>query len=428
VRVSLSARLGQETTGWVRSTATGAVDEQHGGMFAALRRYPIYRRLWLGMLAASLGQWTQQVGLGWLALSLTDSPFFVGLVGFMAGLPFLVVPIPAGVLVDRLDRRRLLLACQAAATLVAVLMAVDIVAGRVLPWHLLVAAFANGSLLAIMTPTQQSLVPGLVPREDLTNAIGLNSAGINVTRAAGPFVAGALIGSAGVGASFVLQAFALGLALILVTTMRLPTQPERAPFSGARGALAGIALIARRPDLRSLFLLASIPTFFVFPYVAFLPVFARDILAIGPSGFGLLMATSGVGAVVGSLLTAARRRETGTGRLLILLTVLYGALVVGIALSRTVYLTLPLLFTAGTLGSMYMSGNNALLQLRISHNVRGRVTSAYVLTWGLMPLGAMPMGLVADHLSTSTAVAGGAMLSSLLAAILGLRSRTLRSL
>jgi MFS family permease len=397
-------------------------------MFAALRRYPTYRRLWLGMLAASSGQWMQQVGLGWLALSLTDSPFFVGMVGFMAGLPFLVVPIPAGVLVDRFDRRRLLQICLAAAAALAIVMAVVIVGDWVRPWHLLLAAFLNGSFQAVMMPAQQSIVPGLVDRADLTNAIGLNSAGMNVTRSVGPFVAGGMIGLAGVGSSFVLQAVALCVAFWLVATIRLPERAARPAIAGLRGALEGIALIGRRPDLRALFFLACIPTLFVFPYISFLPVFARDILAIGPSGLGVLMATSGIGAVVGSLLTAARRDRDGAGRLLVVLTVVYGVWVVGMALSRSVYLTLPLLFLAGVFGSMYMSSNNALLQMRISDEVRGRVMSAYVLTWGLMPLGAMPMGLAADHFGTPAAVAGGAVLSSTLALALGWRSSVLRGL
>lgn len=404
------------------------VAERNDGMFAALHRYPVYRKLWTGMLCASLGQWMQSIALAWIALELTDSEFFVGLVGFSAGLPFLVVSIPAGVLVDRMDRRRLLLICQGLAAILAVIVAAVVLLDLVEPWQLLVAAFLNGSLQATMTPTQQSLVPAIVDRNDLTNAIALNSAGMNMTRAGGPFIAGALIGIAGAGSAFAVQAVALTASFFLVARIDLPSHLSRRATGGIRGAFEGIRLIASREDLRALFLLACIPTFFVFPYIQFLSIFARDILEIGPAGLGILMGASGFGAVVGSLLTARRRETAGAGRLNVMLTVVYGGFVVGIALSSSVWFSLPLLFFAGVFGAMYMSSNNALIQLRISDEVRGRVMAAYLLTFGLMPLGAMPMGIVADQVSTQVAVAGGAILSSLLAALIGLRSRALREI
>ena len=163
------------------------------------------------------------------------------------------------------------------------------------------------------------------------------------------------------------------------------------PRAGA-AIFDGIRLVTSRPDLRSLFLLASIPTFFVFPYIGFLNVFARDILQIGAQGLGLLMAVSGCGAVVGSLLVAAAARSEGTGRLLLGMTVLYGLPIVGVALSRTLWITLPMLFVAGMLGAAFMSGNNALVQHRVTDDVRGRVMGAYMLTWGLMPLGSLANG------------------------------------
>ena len=394
--------------------------------FRALDRYPTFRRLWLGALAASIGQWMQQVTLAWLALTLTDSPSFVGWVVFAAGTPFLVVSPIGGALIDRVDRRRLLLTCQALAAALAILVATDVISGWVAPWHLPVVAFANGSLQAMLTPTQQSLVPGLVARADLTNAIGLMSAGQNMTRIAGPSLAGMLIGWAGIGPAFLLQAGALGVAFTLVSGVAIP--PRGVEAVGLRGVFEGIRLIAMRPDLRGLFLLACIPAFFAFPYIHFLSVFARDVLRIGAGGLGLLMAASGTGAVIGSLLVAGRRRSAGTGRFVIGLTVCYGAVIVGIALSRSVYLSLPLLVCAGLLGSTFMGTNNVLLQHRIGDEVRGRVMGAYLLTFGLMPLGALPMGLAADRFGTPVAVAAGAIVSSVVAGWLGLASRELREL
>jgi len=392
--------------------------------FGAVAQHSVFRRLWLGALASSVGQWMQQVALGWLAIVMTNSPGFVGIVSFAAGLPFLVVAPFGGALIDRVDRRRLMLTCQVLAFLLATVLAVDVMSGLVRSWHLPIAAFLNGSLPALLIPTQQSLVPALVPRENLTNAVGLMSAGQNMTRVVGPSVAGIVIGTIGVGPTFLAQAAAIAVSFILVLGIVLPPRAPRA--AGGRGIFDGIRLVASRPDLRTLFLLAAIPTLFVFPYIGFLNVFARDILHIGAGGLGLLMAVSGCGAVVGSLLVASGTRSEGTGRLLLGMTVLYGLPIIGVALSRTLWITLPLLFCAGLLGAAFMSGNNALVQHRVTDDVRGRVMGAYMLTWGLMPLGALPMGMVADRIGTSFAVAGGAVISSLLAGILGLTSAAVR--
>src|SRR5688500_1068650 len=398
----------------------------HARFLGAVSRHAVFRRLWLGALASSVGQWMQQVALGWLAIVMTNSPGFVGIVTFAAGLPFLVVAPFGGALIDRIDRRRLMLSCQVLAFLLATVLAVDVMSGLVQPWHLPIAAFLNGSLQALLIPTQQSLVPALVPRESLTNAVGLMSAGQNMTRVVGPSVAGVVIGTIGVGPTFLAQALAIAASFILVLGIVLPPRAQRT--ARGSGIFDGIRLVTSCPDLRSLFLLASIPTFFVFPYIGFLNVFARDILRIGAQGLGLLMAVSGCGAVVGSLLVASAAKSEGTGRLLLGMTVLYGLPIVGVALSRTLWITLPLLFLAGVLGAAFMSGNNALVQHRVTDDVRGRVMGAYMLTWGLMPLGSLPMGMVADRIGTPVAVAGGAVISSLLAGILGLTSSAVRDI
>jgi MFS family permease len=411
-----------------RAVSPAAAATTAGGarFFGAVAHYPIFRRFWLGALAASVGQWMQQVALGWLAIVMTESPGFVGIVTFSAGLPFLVVAPFGGSLIDRLDRRRLMLTCQALAFLLATIMAFDVMTGLVQPWHLPIAAFLNGSLQALLIPNQQALVPALLPRAVLTNGIGLMSAGQNMTRVVGPSIAGVVIGAIGVGPTFLAQAAALAVAFALVITVVLPPRPPRS--ATGRGVFDGIRLIASRPDLRGLFLLASIPTLFVFPYIGFLNVFALDVLHIGAEGLGLLMATSGAGAVVGSLLVASVARTEGNGRVLLGLTVLYGVPIVAVALSRTFWVTLPMLFLAGVLGAAFMSGNNAMIQHRVSDNIRGRVMGAYMLTWGFMPLGSLPMGMVADRVGITTAVAAGAIVSSVLAAVYGLRSSVLRAL
>lgn len=391
----------------------------------AIGKYPTFRQLWLGTLSGSVGQWMQQIALGWLALIVTNSPSFVGIVAFAAGIPFLVVGPPAGNFIDRFDRRRVLLACQSAGAVIALILAVDIFAGTVQPWHLLVTAFLNGSVLSLMMPTQQSLVPALIDRSDLTNAIALMSAGQNMTRVAGPSLAGAMIGWWGVGPAFVSQAVMLAVAFFFIYRIDLPARPTRVVSAGM---FDGLRIIFRIPELRVLFLMVAITMFFVFPYMSFINVFARDILMIGAGGLGFLMAASGAGAVVGALLVAARGRVEGIGPTLLTLSILYGVVVVGVAISTSTLLTAVLLFAAGMMGAVIFSLNNSLVQHKIDDDVRGRVMSAYFLTFGLMPLGALPMGLIAGQFGTPLAVGGGAIISSVLVALLALKSPQLRSM
>ncbi|MCC6791950.1 MAG: MFS transporter [Thermomicrobiales bacterium] len=392
-------------------------------MFHALNAFPAFRRLWLASFAASLGQWMQSTALGWLAFDLTDSRSFVGIVTFMAGVPFLLISIPGGVLIDRFDRRRVLMICQGLAAALAVIVSTDVILGWVESWHLLVAAFCNGSLQAILNPSQQSLVPRLVPRTSLTNAVGLMSAGNNMTRVFGPSVAGAVIGFVGTGEAFLLQAMAMVAALALILTTVLPSGGAPVQGSGLRGVLDGINIVKRRDDLRGLFLLAAIPSFCVFPYISFMSVFAKDVLEIGPQGLGLLMASSGGGAVIGGLVVASGRQQHGMGRMLVAGAVSYSLVISLFALSASVWLSVPALIVAGLLGSYFMSSNNALIQHRITDDVRGRVMGTYMLTWGLMPLGALPLGIVADGIGIRGATIAGAIATILLTLIAAHRNR-----
>jgi MFS family permease len=360
--------------------------------FQALVTYRSFRQLWLAMMATSVSQWTAQVTYGWLALILTDSARFVGLVSFMSGLPFLVVALPAGVYIDRLDRRLILLVAQAGAALLGALMAIDVLAGFVEPWHLLLAAFLNGSFLSILNPTMQSVIPALVGKDGLTNAVGLMSAGQNMTRIVGPSLAGVIIGVSSTGFSFLLTAATLLLAFALITKVSVPERAGSVTARGWRAAFSGLGIIWSRGDLRVLFVLACLPPILIFPYVQFLNIFARDILHIGAEGLGVLSAASGVGAVVGSLMMASRTFQQGDGIRQIRIILIYALGVTGVAFSTTLWITLPLLVMGGLLGGTYMSTNNALMQLRIEDEVRGRVMATYMMTFGLLPLGALPMG------------------------------------
>ncbi len=399
-----------------------------GRLFAALVRYRDYRLLWASSVLTQIAQWMLQVSLGWLMLELTDSPFWVGLNGFASGIPFLVVSIPAGALIDRLDRRTLLVACQASALAIGLALAILATLGLAQPWHLLLGAFLNGAALAVNNATRQTLVPTFVPREGLQNAIALLSAGMNVTRVVGPSLAGPLIAALGSGGALFAQVGCLAIAL--VNTLQLPSarSSTRAGIPFLKNLAEGIDYVRRSETLVGLMLLAAVPTILVFPYIQLLPVYARDILAVGASGLGLLYTAGGLGALTGSLFVAGFQRIERKGRFILATTFVYGLVIIVFAYSTWLPLSLLMLLCGGLLGSSYMSITNTLLHLNVRDEVRGRVMGIYMMSWGFMPLGALPMGFVGDRIGVPHAVALGAVLSSLATLTVAARIPTLRAL
>ena len=398
-----------------QASTTGSADAPGEGTFDVLRLNPAFRRLWMSTVSTTLGQWMQSTAIGWLALVLTDRSSFVGMVAFAAGIPFLFVSIPGGLLLDRYDRRRILLLCQIIAATGAVLISIDVLTGTVRPWHLLLFAFVNGSLQAIMNPAQQAIVPSLVSRRRLTNGIALMSAGQNMTRVVGPSVAGAIIGIAGTGAAFLCQAAALLVALVLLGTARFPDISVKGAVTSLGSVFDGARIVWHRSDIRAIITLVSITILLVFPYMSFLPVFARDVLGVGPEGLGILMAASGFGAVLGSIYVATSKQHV-SGKTFTLSGIAYGFIIAGFAVAPSLLWALPLLVAGGFLGSAYVSSINASIQHRISDDVRGRVMSIYMLTWGFTPIGAIVIGELATHYGISRTVAVIALIGNVLLA------------
>lgn len=361
-----------------------------------LQRYRDFRLLLLGTLATQAGQWILNVAMAWLMLELTNSAIWVGLIGFASGLPMLFISIPAGVMIDRRDRRLILLWCQVLLTTLAAGLTLLVLLGVVEPWQLLVGALFNGAFMAVNNATRQAIVPSAVEPGDLAGGFGLLTAGQNASRIIGPSIAGVLIGFFGAAGAFAFQTVVLLAALLLTLALSAAVAGEgRARVSSGR-PLDGLAYVRRRPVIRDLLLLAAIPMITVFPYVQLLPIFARDILDIGASGLGLMMAVSGVGAVIGGLLTSASMRIGRIGPFMLLTTIAYGGIVAAFAFSHWLWLSLPLIAMGSLTGSLFMAVNNTLVHMQITDDVRGRVTGVYMLTQGLFPLGVLPMAIGAD--------------------------------
>jgi MFS family permease len=273
--------------------------------FASLRHRD-YRLLWVGTLFASSGQWIQQVSIGWLTYDVTGSALLLGAVNGFRSLPMLLLGPFGGVAADRLDRKRLMLLSQCFLMAVTAAFATVCLTGHAALWNIILFTLLTGVAWAFNMPVRQSIVPHLVPRDDLANAVALNSAGFNITRIVGPSLAGLLIAGIGVAGNFYLQSAAYFGVASMIWLMHVPENQHSARGeSPLRNLAEGARYVWHHPTLRSQMSLALIPVVLALPYISLMPVFAKDVMQVGPSGFGVMMAAPGVGAVAGTLAIAS---------------------------------------------------------------------------------------------------------------------------
>lgn len=402
--------------------------EEQPGMFDSLRIYPSVRQLWAGTLATNTAFWMYQIALGWLALQMTDSPFFVGLSGFFGGIPIFIFALPAGVIVDRFPKRNVLLAAQFSVMITASLFAILIYTGTITELLVLVLAFAYGTSMSFIFPTRHAIIPALVERRDLGNAIALNAAGQNATRVFGPSLAGVLIATVGLTGTFVVAAALQIIAML--STVRLPKAPVSA-VAGARPRMLasvteGLVYVARDPMLTGLILLATIATVFIMPYLNLMPVFARDELSVGSQGLGLLMASAGIGSVLGALSVAAFR--TAVTRPGFQVVACGGFAVIVLVFSQTPWVapSALLLGFSGLFSATFLAVNNTVLVMRAADEVRGRVLSINMLTWGLLPVGQLPIGWLAERVGAPNATTIACIIALILIVLLAWRVPHLR--
>ncbi len=391
---SLSARLSGET-------------------FASLRHRD-YRYLWVGLLFMSAGQWIQQVTLGWLLYDMTGSSVLLGALNGVRTVPFLVTGPLAGVAADRLDRRRLLIVTQAILGVTAVIMGALVVAGRAQVWHLFVFTLITGAAWTFNQPLRQALIPNLVPKDDLMNAVALSSAAINITKTLGPALGGLLIAWFGAGGNFFVQGLAYAGVLVMVYAMHVPPLPERGQKSSAASDLrAGFAYVWSRPMVLSLITASLVMTVFAMPYQALMPVFQKDVLNVGPEGLGLMLAAPGLGALTTTLLLASyAKRVRRKGVLLLSTLVLLGVCLVLFSTTRSLPVALLALTGVGGFQILFLSTNMTMLQIIVPDELRGRVFSLMMLDRGVAPAGALLAGIMAQYAGapTTTATFGGVVI------------------
>jgi MFS family permease len=362
---------------------------------AAALIYRDFRLLWFGALTSSIGTWMQKVAQAWLIVTLTGSAsaFFLGLDAFLGELPILLFTLIGGVVADRRNRRHLLIGSQCVQMMSAFTLATLVYADIVRIWHILALSVISGMAQSFGGPAYQSLIPSLVDKRDLPNAIALNSIQFNLARVIGPLVAGLALASFGMVACFGLNGLSFLFVMAAIASLRVvhvqPIMAER-----MRDQLTGgLRYVRNHPQLVTLTLLGFVSAFLGLPLLTFLPVIAKDVFHQDVDFYTRLMTASGAGAVVGALVVAWLGRHQHMGRMLLVLQAALGMTIVAFALSRSPWLSAGLLFLCGALLVMCFALTTSLVQLLAPTELRGRVVSIYMVAFrGGSPLGGLVSG------------------------------------
>jgi len=397
-------------------------------MARALRN-PNFRLFWSGNFLSNIGTWMQNVAQGWLVLLLTNSAFWLGVVGFAGSIPFLIFTLFGGVIADRVDKRRLLLVTQTVMMMLAFLLAALAWFKVITVWEVAAIAFMNGVAMSMNAPSYQAMVPRLVKREDLTNAIALNSAQFNMSRILGPTLGGYAMAIFGVAGNFFLNGVSFLAVLWALTHIKYPDEiPARheSMWDSLRG---GFAYLHENKQMLVLIWMTVAASLFGIPFLTFIPYFAKVQLNAGESGLGWLLAASGFGAVLGAMTVAIAGMIRHRGRVLTLAGLVFFLAIIGFSESHSFALSECLAFVEGYCGITMISCFNVSIQHLSSDEMRGRVMSIYATSFlGLPPLGALLAGELSRHIPTGHALAMMAGLAGILFLGFFAFSRPLREL
>ena len=413
-----------------RQTVAGQSSARRSGLPSVLRalRHRNYRLFFGGQLISLTGTWMQTVAQSWLVYRLTGSAVLLGFVGFSSQIPvFLLAPV-GGSAADRYNRRRILVVTQTAAMLLAFILAALTLSGRVQVWHVFVLAAFLGVVNAFDLPTRQAFVVDMVGREDLINAIALNSTMFNGARMIGPAVAGLLIDTIGEGWCFLANGVSY-LAVIAGLLMMSMTVRTRVPLPGSALAsiIEGFRYVKRTGPIRALLLLLGLVSLVGMPYTVLMPLFADQILHGGPRGLGILMSAIGVGALVGALTLASKRGIHGLGHWVAFSATGFGVSLILFSLSHSFWLSAALLLPVGFSVMVEMASSNTLIQSLVPDSLRGRVMAVYSMMFmGMAPFGSLLAGTLAQHLGAPVTVALGGIVCIVGAAVFGLHVPALR--
>ena len=371
-----------------------------------------YRLFFSGQIISLIGTWMTRIATSWLVYRLTGSALLLGVVGFAGQIPsFLLAPF-AGVLVDRWNRHRLLVATQVLALVQSLALALLALTGHIKIWHVIGLSIFQGLINAFDMPARQAFVVEMVEkREDLANAIALNSSMVNVARLLGPSIGGVVIAAVGEGWCFMVDAISYLAVIASLLAMKITPRTLRVTTDANifQQLREGWTYVVRFAPIRNILLLLALVSLVGMPYTVLMPVFANDVLHGGPNTLGFLMAASGVGALMGALFLAARRSVLGLGKFIPLMAAAFGAGLIVFSFTRVLWLSLGLMVVTGLGFMVQMAVSNTVLQTIVEEDKRGRVMSFYTMAFmGTAPFGSLLAGSVAERIGAPhTLVFGG---------------------
>jgi MFS family permease len=361
-----------------------------------------------GQLISLIGTWMQNVAQAWLVYSLTGSAALLGLVGFAGQIPVCLFSIPGGIAADRWSRRHVVIATQTASMLLAFALAALTLTHAVQIWHVFVLSALLGVVNAFDVPARQAFIMDMVGREDLINAIALNSAMFNASRVVGPAVAGILVATIGEGWCFFTNGVSYIAVLAGLLAMRVTRHERTGSTSPLEDVAEGFRFVLHNAPIHALLLLLGVMSMAGTPFAVLMPVFADKILHGGAQALGWLTGMGGVGAVVGALLLATRKHVRGLGRWVWVSGAVFSVSLIGFALSREYWMSLALMAPIGFFMMIEFGASNTLIQSMSPDRLRGRVMSVYSMMFmGMAPIGALVTGAAAERIGAPLAVAGG---------------------
>jgi MFS family permease len=370
-----------------------------------------YRLFFGGQGISLIGTWMQQIAMSWLAYRLTHSALLLGVIGFTSRIPTFLLASLAGVLADRWNRHRILVITQTLSMVQAMILATLVLTETVAVWHIISLSLLLGLINALDIPARQSFVVDMIERrEDLGNAIALNSSIVNGARLIGPSIAGILIVTLGEGMCFFINGLSFIAVIMALLAMKIaPKQREMQSWQVFQRLKEGFSYAFGFAPIRSVLLLLALVSLMGMPYTVLMPIFAENILHGGPKALGFLMGATGVGAIVGSIYLASRKSVLGLGRIIVISSNLFGVGLIAFSLSRFFWLSLLFMLLTGFGMMVQMASSNTVLQTIVEEDKRGRVMSFYTMAFmGMVPFGSLLAGSLANKIGApNTVMIGG---------------------
>ncbi len=418
-------------------TAASVEDAPRNGRASASARLPAVLRalrhrnfqlFFIGQLISLIGTWMQSVAQSWLVYRLTGSALLLGTVGFAGQIPVFLLAPAGGAVADRHNRQRVVIATQTSAMILAFILAALTLTGRVRVWEIMVLAWLLGVVNAFDIPARQAFIVDMVGKEDLMNAIALNSSMFNGARVIGPAIAGVLVASIGEGWCFFANAVSYIAVITGLLLMKLgPLRVAGRAGSAIKDVAEGFRFVWRTAPVRALLLLIGVVSLTAMPYVVLMPIFADQILHGGARGLGLLMGATGVGAVAGALALAMRSGLRGLGNWVAVACAGFGVSLILFSFSHWFWISVVLLVPAGFSMMLQMAASNTLIQAMVPDHLRGRVMAVYSMMFmGMAPLGALWAGGAANKLGAPITVAIGGVICLIGSAVFAQRLPGLR--